>query len=147
MVEAGGSEPPWGEARQIYSLLPLSTRPHLQRALRAGIGGWSRHPDLNRGPTVYKTVALPMSYAGGPGLPGGAPVLGGRGGGALLPDGVGLVLHPRAGRAPRPERHVAPAGDLREPAPGAGGRPGVAGAGRGLRGEGRDGASCPGEPA
>ena len=27
--------------------------------------GWSRHPDLNRGPTVYKTVALPLSYAGG----------------------------------------------------------------------------------
>src|SRR5271168_4828436 len=26
---------------------------------------WSRHPDLNRGPTVYKTVALPLSYAGG----------------------------------------------------------------------------------
>src|SRR2546423_14903802 len=21
--------------------------------------GWSRHPDLNRGPTVYETVALP----------------------------------------------------------------------------------------
>src|SRR5436305_11951972 len=30
-----------------------------------GSGGWSRHPDLNRGPTVYKTVALPLSYAGG----------------------------------------------------------------------------------
>src|SRR3954447_5337623 len=30
-----------------------------------GPGGWSRHPDLNRGPTVYKTVALPLSYAGG----------------------------------------------------------------------------------
>src|SRR5437764_2477902 len=26
--------------------------------------GWSRHPDSNRGPTVYKTVALPLSYAG-----------------------------------------------------------------------------------
>ena len=26
---------------------------------------WSRHPESNRGPTVYKTVALPLSYAGG----------------------------------------------------------------------------------
>ena len=25
---------------------------------------WSRHSDSNRGPTVYKTVALPLSYAG-----------------------------------------------------------------------------------
>ena len=25
---------------------------------------WSRRPDSNRGPTVYKTVALPLSYAG-----------------------------------------------------------------------------------
>ena len=24
----------------------------------------SRHSDSNRGPTVYKTVALPLSYAG-----------------------------------------------------------------------------------
>src|SRR5215213_2430019 len=31
--------------------------------LRAG--SWSRHPESNRGPTVYKTVALPLSYAGG----------------------------------------------------------------------------------
>ena len=27
-------------------------------------GGWSRHSESNRGPTVYKTVALPLSYAG-----------------------------------------------------------------------------------
>ena len=25
---------------------------------------WSRHPDSNRGPTAYKAVALPLSYAG-----------------------------------------------------------------------------------
>ena len=29
---------------------------------------WSRHPESNRGPTVYKTVALPLSYAGRPRL-------------------------------------------------------------------------------
>ena len=29
MVEAGGFEPPKGEAREIYSLLPLTARPHL----------------------------------------------------------------------------------------------------------------------
>src|SRR4051812_25039265 len=68
MVEAGGFEPPSGEARQIYSLLPLSTRPHLQRTSARRIGR-SRHPDLNRGPTVYKTVALPLSYAGGSSFP------------------------------------------------------------------------------
>src|SRR5436853_3289815 len=34
---------------------------------------WSRHPDLNRGPTVYKTVALPLSYAGWEGYRCGAP--------------------------------------------------------------------------
>src|SRR6185369_14552329 len=26
---------------------------------------WSRHPESNRGPTAYKAVALPLSYAGG----------------------------------------------------------------------------------
>ena len=31
MVEAGGFEPPKGEARQIYSLLPLTARPHLRK--------------------------------------------------------------------------------------------------------------------
>ena len=34
MVEAGGFEPPKGEARQIYSLLPLTARPHLQNLER-----------------------------------------------------------------------------------------------------------------
>src|SRR4051795_10195663 len=27
-------------------------------------GGWSRHSDLNRGPAVYETAALPLSYVG-----------------------------------------------------------------------------------
>src|SRR3954465_4222266 len=26
--------------------------------------GWSRHSDLNRGPAVYETAALPLSYVG-----------------------------------------------------------------------------------
>ena len=25
---------------------------------------WSRHSDLNRGPAVYETAALPLSYVG-----------------------------------------------------------------------------------
>src|SRR5262245_51281207 len=28
------------------------------------VSGWSQQSDLNRRPTVYKTVALPLSYAG-----------------------------------------------------------------------------------
>ena len=62
-----------GVLRQIYSLLPLSTRPHLHETFKepsddtiarwpwpvARARGWSRHPDLNRGPTDYKSVALP----------------------------------------------------------------------------------------
>ena len=47
---------------QIYSLLPLSTRPHLHEIFRCPgklTDCWSRHPDLNRGPTDYKSVALP----------------------------------------------------------------------------------------
>src|ERR1700681_2813341 len=39
---------------------------HTSKELVLAGSGWSRHPDLNRGPTVYKTVALPLSYAGGP---------------------------------------------------------------------------------
>ena len=27
-------------------------------------GEWSRHSDLNRGPAVYETAALPLSYVG-----------------------------------------------------------------------------------
>src|SRR5262249_15652108 len=43
-------------------------RPHLPGPARSVRSRrlWSRHPDSNRGPTVYKTVALPLSYAGGP---------------------------------------------------------------------------------
>jgi hypothetical protein len=36
-------------------------RPTVTRRQRIG---WSRHSDLNRGPTAYKAVALPLSYAG-----------------------------------------------------------------------------------
>jgi hypothetical protein len=31
---------------------------------RFGLGEWSRHSDLNRGPAVYETAALPLSYVG-----------------------------------------------------------------------------------
>ena len=30
----------------------------------AGSGEWSRHSDSNRGPAVYETAALPLSYVG-----------------------------------------------------------------------------------
>ena len=29
---------------------------------------WSRHSDLNRGPAVYETAALPLSYVGAEGI-------------------------------------------------------------------------------
>ena len=31
------------------------------------LGMWSRHSDLNRGPAVYETAALPLSYVGAEG--------------------------------------------------------------------------------
>ncbi len=31
-----------------------------------GDGGWCRCTDLNRGPIVYETIALPLSYTGDP---------------------------------------------------------------------------------
>src|SRR5580765_7636802 len=31
---------------------------------RSNRGKWSRHSDLNRGPAVYETAALPLSYVG-----------------------------------------------------------------------------------
>jgi hypothetical protein len=48
----------------VCPLWPLgyASKRTLQLLLRA----WSRHPESNRGPTVYKTVALPLSYAGRP---------------------------------------------------------------------------------
>ena len=33
-------------------------------AILNGKEGWSRHSDLNRGPAVYETAALPLSYVG-----------------------------------------------------------------------------------
>ena len=38
-------------------------RPPRSRS-RSRKGGWSRHSDLNRGPAVYETAALPLSYVG-----------------------------------------------------------------------------------
>src|SRR5262249_20578879 len=38
--------------------------PETQPALAAQKRGWSRHSDLNRGPAVYETAALPLSYVG-----------------------------------------------------------------------------------
>ena len=62
-----------GYRRQIYSLLPLSTRPHLQvsaknhcrrrHLTRSSSPRWSRLPDSNRGPTDYKSVALPTELS------------------------------------------------------------------------------------
>jgi hypothetical protein len=33
-----------------------------------GSGKWSRHSDSNRGPAVYETAALPLSYVGATGI-------------------------------------------------------------------------------
>ena len=52
-------------------------------------GGWSRHSDLNRGPAVYETAALPLSYVGA-GLSIGAP---------CIQQDVGLSWRPERGVA------------------------------------------------
>ena len=52
--------------RQIYSLLPLAARATLRNCSHSSLGcastrSWRR--DLNLQPPVYKTGALPLSYA------------------------------------------------------------------------------------
>jgi hypothetical protein len=54
---------------QIYSLPPLATRPPVRFIRLSGFGSQqtqarSRRTDSNRRPAVYKTAALPLSYAG-----------------------------------------------------------------------------------
>ncbi len=44
-------------ARTVRSADSRSTRGRIRR-------DWSRHSDLNRGPAVYETAALPLSYVG-----------------------------------------------------------------------------------
>ena len=41
-----------------------SSAPKLSNPLIGGIPGWSQWSGLNRRPTVYETVALPLSYIG-----------------------------------------------------------------------------------
>jgi hypothetical protein len=50
-----------GISRQIYSLLPLATREPLRSESFRNRSRWA---DLNRQPTDYKSVALPLSYIG-----------------------------------------------------------------------------------
>jgi hypothetical protein len=50
-----------GISRQIYSLLPLATREPLRSESFRNLSRWA---DLNRQPTDYKSVALPLSYIG-----------------------------------------------------------------------------------
>jgi hypothetical protein len=49
-----------------FTVCPLWPLGYASKERHLAGPGWSRHPDLNRGPTVYKTVALPLSYAGAP---------------------------------------------------------------------------------
>src|SRR6476659_4110946 len=74
MVGREGFEPPYRDAGQIYSLLPLTTRPPArareknETSLALAPSGpcslWSRRRDLNPQPSDYKSDALPLSYAG-----------------------------------------------------------------------------------
>ena len=68
-------------------------------------GGWSRHPDLNRGPTVYKTVALPLSYAG----PGSPLIQEGPG----APQSLAALPFPRKATPGTPPCRPKPAADLK----------------------------------
>ena len=59
LVLEEGFEPSKAQGQQIYSLPPLTTWVPQQNC------GTSQERDLNPRPTVYKTVALPLSYPGG----------------------------------------------------------------------------------
>jgi hypothetical protein len=50
----------------VATLLGSRLGPDVQSAglPEHGTGEWSRHSDLNRGPAVYETAALPLSYVG-----------------------------------------------------------------------------------
>ena len=54
---------PVGAATGSARPLPVRSRNAGRRPARAQIE-WSRHSDLNRGPAVYETAALPLSYVG-----------------------------------------------------------------------------------
>ena len=61
-LKNGGGERIWtsvGIRRQIYSLLPLTTRALLHAMLISG-AKWSRRTDLNGQPADYKSAALPI---------------------------------------------------------------------------------------
>src|SRR5450756_579148 len=64
------------------------------------LGKWSRHSDSNRGPVVYETTALPLSYVGATGIVS-RPLDAGRVAG-------GPSVHPRV-RGPRPSESRADA--------------------------------------
>ena len=51
--------------RQIYSLLPLAAREPIHVIpIQLSMSCWSRRSESNQQPTDYKSVALPLSYAG-----------------------------------------------------------------------------------
>lgn len=82
-------------------------RPTVTRRQRIG---WSRHSDLNRGPTAYKAVALPLSYAG---VTSRGPRSHGSSGADPPPcQGVGIVDGGREdGKGKRGRRRYRPLGD------------------------------------
>lgn len=59
MRETNADNP--GRQLRAAPRVPLSTE---QVFPRTNQGEWSRHSDLNRGPAVYETAALPLSYVG-----------------------------------------------------------------------------------
>ena len=72
---AASSAPPWRTPDSLTDDLPDYCRYVAicdgirwmnsgRRGTRFVLGEWSRHSDLNRGPAVYETAALPLSYVG-----------------------------------------------------------------------------------
>src|SRR4051812_14224207 len=57
-------------------------------------GEWSRHSDLNRGPAVYETAALPLSYVGAPESVPSDTRIGPTLNGAIFPSGDALHASP-----------------------------------------------------
>jgi hypothetical protein len=62
---SGGSRPGSDQSAGLQRCgWPVRRDSQLDPAILNGKEGWSRHSDLNRGPAVYETAALPLSYVG-----------------------------------------------------------------------------------
>ena len=88
---------PWAPGTMPATSRSLQSEVVTETPIQTGFSEWSRWSGLNRRPTVYETVALPLSYTGDP-LPKRAPVSYGSTG-AAASGKVGIVLFGRCNDA------------------------------------------------